>query len=174
MQQVVNISSPAILVNLQRIYNVRGVPVRYFTSRDGEFINHFGYDYDLHCCLPSKAPMSNLGTCTKGSGKIGYRVSHLNAIDIKVLIRSSAEINGRMIREWTPPAERIRAAMECMIRLDSILNPGLQLHQFVRLFAICRQCRRVMTRRVVLVHECIAADVPEDREDRIIDLTEDD
>ena len=118
--------------------------------------------------------MSNLGTCTKGSGKIGYRVSHLNVIDIKVSIRSSAEINGRMIREWMGPMERICAAMECMIRLDSILNLGLQVHQFVRLFAICYQHRRVMMRRVVLIHECIAADVPKDREDRIIDLTEDD
>jgi len=62
--------------------------------------------------------------------------------------------------------------MEALIRLDTLINPGLDLHEFLRLFAICRQCRKVMTRRVVLIHECIPADVPEEREDAIIDLTD--
>jgi hypothetical protein len=85
---------------------------------------------------------------------------------------SSAEIDRRMIREWTPPAERIRAAMAQLIHLDTVLDPGLTLHEFLRLFAICRQCRRVMTRRVVLIHGCIPADVPKERELEMIDLTE--
>lgn len=95
-------------------------------------------------------------------------------IDIKAFMTPAAEINMRMIREWTPPAERIRAAMEDMIRLDSILNPGLHLHEFLKLFAICRQCRKVMTRRVVLIHGCIPADVPEEMQHAIIDLTDED
>jgi hypothetical protein len=77
-----------------------------------------------------------------------------------------------MIREWMPPAERIRAAMAQLIHLDTVLDPGLTLHKFLRLFAICSRCRRVMTRRVVLIHGYIPADVPEERELEMIDLTE--
>jgi hypothetical protein len=102
--------------------------------------------------------------------------------DFKVVLTSSAELDRRIIREWTPPAERIRVAMAQLIRLDTLLDPGLTIQEFLKLFAICRQCRRVMTRRVVLIHECIPADVAEERElemeeERelaIIDLTEDD
>ena len=61
--------------------------------------------------------------------------------------------------------------MEELLRLDSLLNPGLQVHQFESLFAICRQCRLVMTRRVMLIHDCMPIDIPENE---IIDLTGED
>jgi hypothetical protein len=91
-------------------------------------------------------------------------------IDFEAVPTSSAELDGRMIREWTPPAERIRATMAQLIRLDTFLNPGLTRHEFRRLFAMCRRCRKIMTRRLALIHECI----PVDARGQIIDLTEED
>ena len=96
-------------------------------------------------------------------------MSRDNTIDIELTMMLSTGINGMAIREWTPPADRIRATIEALNRLDNFLNPGLDLHEFLQLFAICRQCRKVMTRRVVLIHECAPADV---QDAIMIDLTE--
>ena len=91
---------------------------------------------------------------------------------VDTVLTPATGINTRGIREWTPPGERLRAIMEDLLRLDTILNPGLPASRFNKLFAICRGCRLVMTRRVVLIHECIPGDVTEkDEEEEIIDLT---
>ena len=74
----------------------------------------------------------------------------------------------REIEQLAPPADRLRSIVDELLSLDSVLNPGLQFHQFKSLFGICRQCRLVMTKRVIPIHLCIPADVPEEN---VIDLT---
>jgi hypothetical protein len=86
-------------------------------------------------------------------------------------LTNTTEIDMGAIEQRAPPAERLRSILEDLLRLDSVLNPGLPARDFKRLFAICRGCRLVMTKRVVPIHVCIPGDVPEND---IIDLTGED
>lgn len=72
------------------------------------------------------------------------------------------------IEKWAPPADMLRSVVDELLRLDSVLNPGLPVRHFKSLFAICQECRSVMTKRVIPMHLCIPADVPEHD---FIDLT---
>ena len=60
--------------------------------------------------------------------------------------------------------------LDCLFRLDSVINPGVTALQLQRMLAICTGCGLVMTRRVFASHEC---EVDGNRQVEYIDLTQD-
>ena len=57
-------------------------------------------------------------------------------------------------------------AFECLLRLDSVMQPGLSEREFRKLFARCR-CGKVTTRWVFKDHICLITAIPP----IVIDLT---
>ena len=93
----------------------------------------------------------------------------------------NAEIDLRMIRICPAPNMGPKAVFDLLLRLDSIIEPGLSEAEFYKLFAKCDACGLVMTRRVFQSHECaiIVVDSEDEEEamlivdsdDEVVDLT---
>jgi hypothetical protein len=75
----------------------------------------------------------------------------------------------RGIRECAPPVLRPKEVMDRLLRLDTIVNPGLTWVEFLALFAQCNGCRLVMMQRTFQSHLCILLD--SDTEAKVVDLT---
>jgi hypothetical protein len=60
--------------------------------------------------------------------------------------------------------------LNCLFRMDSVINPGVTAAQLRRILATCTGCGFVMTKRVFPDHEC---DVDGNEQVEYIDLTED-
>lgn len=67
-----------------------------------------------------------------------------------------------------PPEKGAEMPFAKLIRLDSMVQPGLPEVEFRDLFTMCRQCRWVMTQKSFRYHECNLGE-----EQNIIDLTVD-
>ena len=78
------------------------------------------------------------------------------------MILTDMDIKG--IRVLAPPAHDPAAVFRQLLRLDSIYKPGLTVEEVTVLFAKCRRCRLVMTRRIFENHVC-------NKEMEVIDLT---
>jgi hypothetical protein len=44
--------------------------------------------------------------------------------------------------------------LELLLKIDSIMEPGVPEDQFLQLFAVCHACGNYMTRRTTLFHDC--------------------
>ena len=57
--------------------------------------------------------------------------------------------------------------LELLLKIDSVVEPGVPEDQFLQLFAVCHACRSYMTRRTTLFHDCT---VDPDAANRIVDF----
>jgi hypothetical protein len=77
------------------------------------------------------------------------------------------DVDVRMIRTCEPPELGAAAVFDRLLRLDTVIQPGLTVREFLDLFAKCNRCGLVMTRRVFQSHDCIGAQAEVD----VVDLT---
>ena len=95
-----------------------------------------------------------------------------NVLLMKLKLTSATEIDMRGVQEWgnataqTPVFDRL-------LRLDTVLEPGLLKAEFQKLFVSCKWCGFVMTKRVFWAHDCKArvGNGKGDSEGDLIDLT---
>jgi hypothetical protein len=84
----------------------------------------------------------------------------------------TAAVTEENISMFEPLMESTVTSIELLLQLDSIVKPGILQEQFLQLFAKCRACRNVMTRRITAWHECEAKDLRRVSLADVIDLTE--
>jgi hypothetical protein len=66
----------------------------------------------------------------------------------------TARADFEQIRTFKPPVNNLVKVFGKLLRLDSNKNPGLTFRDFKLLFAKCRECNLVMTRRTFGNHMC--------------------
>ena len=83
---------------------------------------------------------------------------------------TGTEIDLSKIESLEPPP-RVPTVFDNLLRLDSLATPGISLAQFLGLFTTCKGCQRVMTKRIFMVHDCIAKGRLDGSDVVAIDLT---
>jgi hypothetical protein len=78
------------------------------------------------------------------------------------------------IEKRFPQGETHQTVFEHLLHLDQVFHPALQADVFRAMFAMCRRCQLVMTKRVFWVHDCQGDGGIKGEEVELIDLTEED
>jgi hypothetical protein len=82
----------------------------------------------------------------------------------------AAAVTGERIPFFTP--EFTIATLEQLLKIDSVVDPGVTEDQFLQLFAMCRACRTYMTRRTTTFHNCTVDPGAANRIFDLIDLSD--
>ena len=80
------------------------------------------------------------------------------------------DIDLRVIRTCAPPTMSHQEVFDLLLRMDSVVKPGITAVELQDLLAKCGACGIIATRRVFRSHECVM----EVEKAAIIDLTGDD
>jgi hypothetical protein len=86
-------------------------------------------------------------------------------------LTTSIDIDVRAIQRFPPVQRDAATVFRSLLRLDSSYDPGLALHEFMAIFAVCGKCDKAMTKRVISRHLCVVE--AEKAKIDYIDLTSD-